>query len=136
MHIALLTTALARDGTAPAPRLVDAVQLADGAWQPAPAVPAHTLFAYADAAQVRAWLRSAVSGPGPAHDAWSADVPVAGHAGIALSGWQAGVPEGLAWFSGFTLDARPIVVTVLIERSTNARTAATVARNVFAATVP
>jgi hypothetical protein len=85
---------------------------------------------------VRAWLTSAVNGPGPAHEAWQSSVPVAGHAGIALSGWQAGVPVGLAWFSGFTLGEHPIVVTVLLENSTDARTAAEVARSVFAATAP
>jgi peptidoglycan glycosyltransferase len=136
LHIALVTAALAGDGTTPAPRLVDAVQGTDGAWQPVAAAPPRALFGYASAAQVRAWLRSAVSGPGPAHEAWLSTVPVAGHAGIALSGSQAGVPVGLAWFSGFTLGERPIVVTVLIEHSTDARTAAEVARSVFAAATP
>jgi cell division protein FtsI/penicillin-binding protein 2 len=43
LHVALITAALAGNGTTPAPRLVDAVQSVDGAWQPVAAAPSHAV---------------------------------------------------------------------------------------------
>ena len=136
LHVALVTAALAREGVMPAPRLVEAVQLPDDQWASVLAESGNEIFAPAAAEQVRAWLQAAAAGDGPAGAARVSGSVIAGHAGVALSGVQLGVPEGLSWFTGFIADGRagePIVVTVLIEHNSNARAAAAVAQAVFRA---
>lgn len=136
LHVALVTAALANQGVMPAPRLVEAVELPDGQWASVLAESGNEIFAPAAAEQVRAWLQAAAAGDGPAGAARVNGFPIAGHAGVALSGVQLGVPEGLSWFSGFTAGGRagePVVVTVLIEHNSSPRAAAAVAQAVFRA---
>lgn len=122
LQMALVAASFAQGGQVPAPRLVLATRLPGSGWVAVPAQghPQGTISP-TNAALVAELMRESVA-QGGAQAASSADVPVYGHSGLALS--SEGMYNG--WFIGFvnTGESTAIAVAVLLEDVESAEEAA------------
>lgn len=133
LQMALVAAAVANHGEAPPLRMVDAVRPPGGEWKEVPgeghpraAISRASADAVADA------MRQAVRS-GAASAASLADVPVSGHAGLAVAA------DGTlnAWFIGFAPDdaGNYLAIAVLVENAEDAGDAARVGGEVLDAAI-
>jgi peptidoglycan glycosyltransferase len=134
LQMALVAAAVANHGEAPALRLVDAVRPPGGEWEAVPgeghpraAISRASADAVADA------MRQAVRS-GAASEAAQPDVPVSGHAGLAVAAADGTLN---AWFIGFAPaeEGHYLAIAVLVEDAEDAGDAARVGGEVLGAAV-